>query len=571
MEAASGQPFPWEQDHQIEVEAHLPEGLRVRNMAGESAINIQKILNNGESPAAIVLSSAILWHSAYADLASLDNRCWIESTVADFYLASLWHDMHGNSPSRLVTIFRDSHNLEVPLEVIDRYRRTHYFPANGPCPIVPVGFLVHDPGTAHFFPVIFDYGHHCAYILGRRISNNNPDYNPDWKAWGGPERWKIIADLHLWDAGDLDNIFVITRDWPQNGYDCGPIACALLQKVIEDGMEETWEFLSTVPIGSRPPIPCGHILRLNMLAHIRQRSMVSFNDYMHFTTSQPVDWEYMELDDETILQMQEGGNHVRDGQLLRSLSLASSSCKDCHAFIAQCHTTSQDIGRGADDNYQEEQDDPGLEQEQLSEEEQSLCNPEQIKTLMSLIRGHKILHGARLHRSLRPAKAICHPSKSFKNDVEKVDVEGEQEQQRHRAQLSTSARASRKQVQDWRLGTIGRIPRASKPPPLEAYKGQRFIEHDYDYDDYDHGPTLEMLQQPEVYSILTHPFQKMTQAPSWIMWRDHGYRLLADSFQMFYLAQPAQIMDHIMSVGDADPPSPIIHVSQMFLHILFSN
>lgn len=126
-------------------------------------------------------------------------------------------------------------------------------------------------------------------------------------------------------------------------------------------------------------------------------------------------------------------------------------------------------------------------------------------------------------------------------------------------------------MQDWRLGTIGRIPQTFKPPPLEAYKGQRFIEHDYDYDDYDHGPTLEMLQQPEVYSILTHPFQKMTQAPSWIMWQDHGYRLLADSFQMFYLAQPAQIMDHIMSVGDADPPSPIIHVSQMFLHILFSN
>ena len=233
--------------------------------------------------------------------------------------------------------------------------------------------------------------------MGRRISNNNPDYNPDWKAWDGPECWKIIADLHLWDAGDLNDIFVIIRDWPQNGYDYGPITCALFQKVIEDDMEETWEFLSTVPIGSQSPIPCGHILRLNMLAYIRQCSMVSFNDYMHFTTSQPVDWKYMELNDETILQMQEGGNHVWNGQLLCCLTVASSSYKDCHAFIAQCHTTSQDIGRGADDNYQEEQDDPRLEQEQLSEEEQSLCNPEQIKMLMLLIRGHKILHGACLH------------------------------------------------------------------------------------------------------------------------------------------------------------------------------
>ena len=144
-------------------------------MAGESAINIQKILNNGESPAAIVLSSAILWHSASVDLVSLDNRCWIESTVADFYLASLWHNMHGNFPFRLVTIFYDSHNLEVPLEVINRYRHTHYFPANGPCPIVPVGFLVHDPGTTvHTY---WEEGSATTILITTLIGRHGMDLN----------------------------------------------------------------------------------------------------------------------------------------------------------------------------------------------------------------------------------------------------------------------------------------------------------------------------------------------------------------------------------------------------------
>ena len=511
----------------------------------------------------MVLSSAILWHSAYADLSSLDNKSWIESTVADFYLTSIWHGMHGNAPCRFVMIFRDSHNLQVPLEVFDRYRHTHYVPANEPCPIVPVAFLVHDPQSAHFFAVIFDYTTHMAYVFGRRLGDHNPQYDLDWKAWRGPERWKIIADLHFWDTGDPEDVLVIIRDWPQNGYDCGPISCALIQKCIEDGIEVTWESLSTVPIGSRPPIPCGHILRLNMLAHVRQHCMTSFNDYMHFLVHSPPHWDYMELDNETTEQMQNGGDLVRDNRLLRSLTLASSTCMDCHAYVAQ-HPASKDRkrkGRG-DDRDQEDQDDSDQEQEQ---QEGSLCNPDRAKALLSLIKGYAILRGTHLHRSLRPFSATGHPPRTRTSRNEEVgDVE--QEQEINRGQLSTAARASRKEVRDWRLGTIGRFSRRSKPVPLEAYRGRRFIPHDYEYDEYDDGPTLEMLQQPEVYSILTHPYKQMTQAPSWIMWRDHGYRILIDSFQMFYLARPVQIMDHIMVIGNVDLPESNNPVAQVRYH-----
>ncbi|KAF8550173.1 hypothetical protein OG21DRAFT_1487975 [Imleria badia] len=267
---------------------------------------------------------------------------------------------------------------------------------------MPVAFLGHEPEMAQFFAVIFDYRTHSAYILERKIADNSPNYDSDWRAWNGPERWKLIANLHCWDAGDLDTISVIIRDWPQNGYDCGPIAGAIVRKFIEDGMEETWEFLS---------------------AHC----MISFNNYMHFITTQPLHWEYMWLDDKTIFKMQEGGDHMLDAQLLRSLTLTSSSCMNCHAFIAQ-RSTAQDTERGAEEDYQEAQEDPGMDQEQASEDEQPLCNAEKIKMLMSLIKGYRILHGTHLHQSLQPAEATCRPSRTSKNDVEKVDMEGEQEQ-----------------------------------------------------------------------------------------------------------------------------------------------
>lgn len=497
----------------------------------------------------MVLSSAILWHSAYGDLPSLDNRCWIDSTVADFYLSSIWHDMLGDALCRVVMVFRDSNNLQISPDDIERYQNTHLVPRNQSCPVVPVAFLVHDAPTSHFFAVVFDYTANTVYILGRRLSNSNPQYNSDWSTWRGPERWRIIADLHSWNASNPEDVLIMIRDWPQNGYDCGPIACALIRQCMEEGIDQTWELLSNVPIGSPPPIPCGHLLRLDMLAHVRQRCITSFNDYRHFANQQPMDWDYMELDEDIILQMHGGGDHARDNQLLRSLMLASSSCMECRTSIARYPGSTI---------QQREQDNEGEDtQEGPHDDEASVQDVPYAGTLLPLITNNRMLRGARLHRSCRPSVAVIHPSRTSR-DVMERDIDLQQEQQQIPGELSSTAQASRKQVKDWRLGVTRRNPRISIPVPLEAHRGRRFIPHDYTYDDYDTGPTLDMLQHPEVYSILTHPYRQRTMQPAWIMWRDHGYRILTDSFQMSYLAPPSHLMDHIMAIGDMPLQVPII-------------
>ncbi|KAH0834639.1 hypothetical protein J3R83DRAFT_10148 [Lanmaoa asiatica] len=519
--------LPWNEQPQPDLDLYappLPERMLRQNMAAK------------------FLSSAILWHSAYMDLDSLSNKSWIESTVADFYLASIWHDSHGSASCRFVMIFRDSHNLQLTPEMVEKYRHAHDVPLNTPCPVVPVTFLVHDPEAAHFFAVVFDYAAQTAYVFGRKISNGNPLYNADWHTWRGPERWQIIADLHHWDARNPEDTLVLMRDWPQNGYDCGPIACTLIQKCMEQGLEETWNSLLAVPNGASPPIPCGHILRLNILGAVQQRCMTSFQDYMHFLINRPHDWDYMELGDEAIQEMQSGGDHTRDNQLLRSLTLASNSCRDCRIFITQAAAVhDKELGkeRGRDQEDQENWE---------PEEELQQTTPNNVKALFSLIKSHRILDGTHLHRSLRPSRAAGPLSRLPRHNAE-LNLEEDNENS-DQGQLSNSAKASCKQVKDWRLGTLQRFPRISQPPPLNAYKGQRFLPHDPDYDNYDDGPTLEMLQQPEVYSIHMYPFQRMIQTPALIMWRDHGYRILTDSFQMFYLAEPIQIMDHIMTIGN---------------------
>ncbi|KAF8548952.1 hypothetical protein OG21DRAFT_1526144 [Imleria badia] len=242
LEGATGQIPPWEQDHQADVEPNaggppLPDQMRAQNMA---------------------------------DLPTVDDKGWIDCTVLDFHLTSIWHEMHGNAPCRFITVLRDTH-------------------------------------------------HH---LLVRP------------EAWNGPEHWKIIAALHFWDAGNTDDV-----------------SCC----------------------------------------------MISFKDYMHFQTDPPLHWEFMELGDDSIYEMQNGGDHAQDDRLLRSLTLARISCRDCHAFGSQ-HPAAQERKKkwGGEDDHQEEKGDVEEEEEEMPEEEESLCNPDRVKTLLSLIKGHKILRGSRL-------------------------------------------------------------------------------------------------------------------------------------------------------------------------------
>ena len=75
-------------------------------------------------------------------------------------------------------------------------------------------------------------------------------------------------------------VFVISRDWLQNGYYCGPIACAIIKQCMVDGLEEIWKIFLKSLLTAGPPVPYGDILWLNMLGAIQQWCMTGFCDYM---------------------------------------------------------------------------------------------------------------------------------------------------------------------------------------------------------------------------------------------------------------------------------------------------
>ncbi|KIJ57859.1 hypothetical protein HYDPIDRAFT_34731 [Hydnomerulius pinastri MD-312] len=543
-----------------------------------------------EDIGARVMAKPALWTNTYEELHSLNDKCWIDISVASYYLASIWHEAHGNTAIRFahaeaVKVFFDQQGqaIEPSLEEMAQFMHDHYIPLNAECPLTPIAFLVH--AHQHFFAVIFDYANHTAYILGKCINPEEPAGNQDWNTWDGPHYWLKVARLHLWDAGDPTDVRVFSRDWPQNGYDCGPTACAVLQRCLQDGLERTWRSL----LEPNAELPCGHILRQVMLAVVKARCLTSYRDYMHFRTNPPLHWDEMDVDEATLNRFASGGNIQRDNNILRTLIVASNSCRMCRQLQrtvsdARGCSSKKSTSEAQQEREQEEEmqgeveevEDPEVvEDREREEEEENRDVPsiakkggsrERSRALLALLKNHKVLQGARDRHALRP-RAIGSGGKKRmeenEEDGENGDEEGQEEgepgegipmQVDHdvQGQRSNAAQASRKRVKGWHLGSLQRFPRRTEPVPLPSYRGQRFLERDYNFDKYDHGPTIEMLQPPEVYSIFALPYESMTKCTAWTMWRDHGYRLLPSSFQMFYLGPPIKIMEHVMTIGEVE-------------------
>jgi hypothetical protein len=58
---------------------------------------------------------------------------------------------------------------------------------------------------------------------------------------------------------------------------------------------------------------------------------------------------------------------------------------------------------------------------------------------------------------------------------------------------------------------------------------------DRTFDDYEGGPTIEMLMAPiDVQPTMIYHSAGMEISAGWAAWVNHGYRIRPSSFQMFY-------------------------------------
>ncbi|KAG1791286.1 uncharacterized protein BJ212DRAFT_1252101, partial [Suillus subaureus] len=116
---------------------------------------------------------------------------------------------------------------------------------------------------------------------------------------------------------------------------------------------------------------------------------------------------------------------------------------------------------------------------------------------------------------------------------------------------------SRRRVKHWHLGSNKRFPRPVAPFSMAAYVGRRWLQDDRTFDDYEGGPTIEMLVAPrDINTAITFQGGGIQISTAWVDWVDHGWRITPSSFHMFYQCDPIATMDHVMPIGTTDSYDP---------------
>ncbi|KAG1762332.1 hypothetical protein EV702DRAFT_1228544 [Suillus placidus] len=412
-------------------------------------------------------------------------------------------------------------------------------------PVVPVGFNFIILITSS--QVIFDYQRRTAHILGRHISDSVMDVDgvdsQDWNDWDGPQYWRRIASLHGWSTGDITDVSMITKDWTQNGVDHGPIACSVLEQCLTSGLDEH----GNLPVVE---VQCSHILRIMMLRIIAGRIKLSCSDYLILLDSPQDYWQEDDVPDEDVISAIQNGRHQAEClELMRKLTIVSTTCSTCRRPIP--HQGEERPSHNDDNGDANAVDQDGVDAE-WSEGEDTLATSLPVARkvhLAKLFKANKQLAGSRNRNSIVPRSVGTH-----------LELQPEILPDVHHTgdlQRSTSASASRRRVKNWNLGSDKRFPRPIAPLPLAAYSGRRWLQDDRTFDEYEGGPTIEMLTTPrDIITTTTFQTGGIQLSTAWIDWVDHGYRITPSSFHIFYQCDPIATMDHIMPIGTTDSYDP---------------
>ncbi|KAL4080396.1 hypothetical protein J3A83DRAFT_4366706 [Scleroderma citrinum] len=470
------------------------------------------------------------WAMAYQSLATLKYETWVDAHVLNFQLQSQWYAVQGRTHVRYVNLFSaipsvsfGIHSLPEDQE-IHLFQQHHLFNSLPVDPFVPIAFVVMQ--TNHFFMVVFEYQAGSAWVLGRCITDvpetSYPycrDLHDDWTMWNGPFYWTHIAALHGYDAIDPDQVDVQAYNWAQNGFDCGPIASFVMESLMSNSLHGTHE--NAVHI---PPIPCGHHLRLQMLAMVKETCRRSWEDYCYLsTTALPpgniwLQWDDTEaVSEETITEITNEVAGEQHASIIRELNVVGANCLACQRINskAQEHSpTSLDNNLPNDDNLEEDQ--PPLDAKS--------------QHLRDLLRRYPYTGRARA-RDFLPPQAV-HGIKI----LEEPSMRGPLE-----------VITGQKNVKDWAATSMLCFPCPTLPVYLPAYQGHRWKPFDRTYDEYEGGPILESLHQDHnPYEIVKEPYYR---PGIWSSFRDYGYCLLSFFSQMFYLDPPVRLFDHVLPVG----------------------
>ncbi|KAG1863287.1 hypothetical protein DFJ58DRAFT_725189 [Suillus subalutaceus] len=326
-------------------------------------------------------------------------------------------------------------------------------------------------------------------------------------------------------------------------------ACSVLEQALSFGLDDHGD----LPLQSFH-IPCGHILRIAMLKVVAGRIKKSCSDYLMLRDELQADmWHHIYLSDDDIHAIETGQHQARCVTMLHALYVASATCENCHRSpalqVIQTPTSTNRHVEGDYTHYSTSDIDEEGDNEADNQFPGDMVSDTRKANLLKLLKSNKELAGSRDRNAISPHAVGTHIPVAPDENPELGNTAD--------SQRSAFTRASRKRVSTWSQGVMERFPRPTTAVPLPAYMGRRWLMDDRTFDDYEGGPTIEMLMAPvDVQPTMVYHSVGMEMSAGWTAWVDHGYRIRPSSFQMFYQCRPIVTMDYIMPIGTTELYDP---------------
>lgn len=503
-----------------------------------------------------------VWRTALVELHTLMDRQWIEGLLIDVWLLDLWNNTYRRPAFRYLptTYIQPAQNARPTdggeeaerretLKEIKNFRSLFDdLPQSEEetCALEDCICVVNGGGN-HYFTVVFMPRIRRVHVLGRRYNvNQKIKGTKDWAVWGGHTIWARICELYGWPHARLTGMTVHSVDWIQNGYDCGPIACQVVENIWVGGLP-----LDGDGLWKRPGLPCCHSQRLNMATKVHQTAADGHRSFLELKEIYREQIEVYFGDNinafalfedevaEKLIQHPRYALKPIEANLRRAIIICPS-CNSLHSKGALAASTA------------------------VNKDSESLSN--------------------KVAKPQNGSKALLRGTRS-KNDFVRNSGEGEVAQAQdvggtsvpepHKESSDSESETEGQdiwwksplpgafQVADWTEAKIGRYPRPKDGPEIPARRSLRGLRHPFseDYDDYTNGPTLDVLDPiPETVMqlaqlSLVYIANRVITCPWTLFLNDYGYRLLADFLQIFFLTRPILVREHLAPVGLLEPPA----------------
>jgi hypothetical protein len=218
-----------------------------------------------------------MWLDAHEQLWTLSPETYVDAVILDRYLimASQAISHTGVIHARYIP-FNFLRSTEPTDAEIAYFRRLSGLPpTDTSCPLEPVLGIIHE--HEHFYVVVILPGRDEIHVLGKEISNQVRRMREDWNQWS-----RLLSGIgryyHGWDMQDYS---VLRVDWPQNGYDCGPIACQVAIHILCNDFQRDFDGFWAMPDN----LPCAHRTRRSMIHLVNDRT-IRYTRPFHFPSGE---------------------------------------------------------------------------------------------------------------------------------------------------------------------------------------------------------------------------------------------------------------------------------------------